>query len=302
MDIKRYSFAIETGYRNLNPAGVVSVTGEDAFDFLQGQLSQDLRGVEQGGAKYGFLLTQKGRVLGDVYILAAATESLLAVSWSLTAEALMARLDTYLIADDVELEDVTSDWTGWHAAGPSAQGWMKKLHDDDGTDTICGWLEPQPLAPGSIRVLARNEVTWPKDWVEGNDEAFEYARIAAGIPQVPADLGESDFPQECGQHTVGVSFHKGCYLGQEVMARLASTGRLRRELVTVFGEGEIPKSEEQELRQEDRIVGELRSRSHDGANGWAGLAMMKLAHWKADEPVSLAGSRQIELRKRETSD
>lgn len=277
-------------FRKLNPRSVISASGEDALDFIQGQLTQDVSGMETGAARYGFLLTQKGRVVGDVVVIYESEENLKLVSWSLTSEVLMHRLESYIIADDVELADETGQWNGWQVAGGEAVSWLQQQLRGSGGGGFVGWNEVNTLSEGSIRILAAMEPAWPAAWQRADDRLFEGLRIAAGIPLVPDDLGAGDFPQEAGQEKVGVSFTKGCYLGQEVMARLATTGRVRRQLRRVKGTGNPPSEPKSALAQNGKTVGELRSTVESDTGNWIGLAMINLAHYiPTDHLISSAG-------------
>lgn len=290
---KRYNFAIETSFHDCNPTAVVFASGEDAETFIQGQVTQDLNGLKKNDVCYGFLLSQKGRVIGDVHISSRFPNRLALLSWSLTGEELIARLETYLIADDVELTDETSAWRGWQVAGPEAEAWLAGQSPAD--QQRLAWREPLRLPPYSIRLIGMSEPDWPGHWCHAPDMAFEAVRIAAGIPKVPVDLGPGDFPQEAGQEKSGVSFTKGCYLGQEVMARLAATGRLRRQLHKVAGSGRVPTDSEMPLTQNEKVVGTLRSRAQVDEAGWVGLAMINLAHFSEEIPVVLSSAERIEV-------
>jgi folate-binding protein YgfZ len=114
----------------------------------------------------------------------------------------------------------------------------------------------------------------------------ERERIAAGIPAVPMDLGLADLPNEGGLETEAISYTKGCYLGQEVMARLKAMGQVRRRLRRVRGTGEPP-PRPTALYQAARKLGELRSAARDGAD-WIGLAMLSLGSLQRDEGLALA--------------
>ena len=103
-------------------------------------------------------------------------------------------------------------------------------------------------------------------------------RIDAGIPAVPTDLGPSDLPNEGGLETEAISYTKGCYLGQEVMARLKSLGQVRRRLVRVAIVGERLPALPAPVFLAERQVGELRSAAPDGAGSFAGLAMVSRLH------------------------
>src|SRR4051794_18742813 len=95
------------------PACWLRVTGEDAFTFLQGQFTNDLRELERSAAVYGLWLTLKGKVLADSFILKAqAPAGFWIGSYFSPAAVIQQRLDSYIIADDVQIEDVTGEWAG----------------------------------------------------------------------------------------------------------------------------------------------------------------------------------------------
>jgi folate-binding protein YgfZ len=103
---------------------------------------------------------------------------------------------------------------------------------------------------------------------------MERLRILAAIPSVPGDIGPSDLPNEGGLDVDAISYSKGCYLGQEVMARIKSLGRVRRTLVRVAGTG-APPPLPAPLWQSGRKEGELRSAAVTG-DGYVGLALISV--------------------------
>jgi folate-binding protein YgfZ len=102
----------------------------------------------------------------------------------------------------------------------------------------------------------------------------EFIRITDGIPSVPRDLGHGDLPNEGNLEEDAISYTKGCYLGQEVMARLKNLGRVRRRLFVVRGTGNPPGARTP-LFQRDRKVGEIRSVASQG-DGFVAMAMLAL--------------------------
>jgi hypothetical protein len=117
-------------------------------------------------------------------------------------------------------------------------------------------------------------------------DEVERVRIAAGIPSVPADIGPSDLPNEGGLDRDAISYSKGCYTGQEVMARVKSLGRVRRALVRVRGSGPPPAAPAPLWRGEQK-EGELRSAVRD-AGGFSGLALVSTSSASAGGALSLA--------------
>ena len=299
-DKKGNQFAERVGWRENSPLSVVRVTGEDATEFLQGQFSQDIRraGVG-GGAHYGFWLNRKGRVEGDATIVRVEETLCRVFSWSMTAAVIRERLESYLVADDVELTDETDEWHGWHLAGPRLGSWIEAQSERDEGSPMAGalvWPESVPLVPESYVVVSRSTPVWPNEWEKTEGIVFERARICAGRAKVPMDLGPDDIPQEAGLDQVGVSFRKGCYLGQEVMARVHNTGRIRRRLVKVSGDGAVAEGTEPiELWQGQNKIGTLRSRMADGAGGWTGLAMVNVSSTNFREPAHVGNVGGPEL-------
>lgn len=229
---------------------VVRVTGEDAAAFLQGQCSADLRDVALTDALW---LNRKGRVLAHTVIAKESDGSFLLLCPHLAAEALIAVVTANVIADDVIATDESTQWQKWVAWGaePALAGakvFATRRFAVDAWDVL---TPAGSVMPGELGSLAE----------------LDSARIAAGVPSVPADCGANEFPQECGLDA-WVSYTKGCYLGQEVMARIQSMGSLRRILRRVTG----PVSVGQELKTpEGKVVGTVRSAAGDD-----GLALVSV--------------------------
>ena len=236
----------------LSPAdtAVVRITGEDAASFLQGQCTADLRKVALTDALW---LNRKGRVLAHTIVSKEADGSFLLLCPHLTAEEIIAIVTANVIADDVVATDETASWGRYVASGvgPTLAGAKVFATRRFGVEA---WDVLTPAGCGLTGEL-------------GSLAELEAARIAAGVPSVPADCGANEFPQECGLDA-WVSYTKGCYLGQEVMARIQSMGSLRRVLRRVEG----PVSVGLELKApEGKIVGIVRS-----AAGEAGLALVSV--------------------------
>ena len=270
-------FAIGTYFVPEESLGVLKVTGEDASEFLQGQFSQDLLGGPMGEARYGFWLNRKGRVEGDAIVIRLAADLCRVFSFTLSAEALIARFDQFLVADDVEMVDESDLWRGWRVLGPGLESWVQRDADEAQSGEY-RWMDSPRILPGAAVLVSQTDPVWPKDWEEGTPIQFERARVTGGVARVSVDLGVDDIPQEAGMDLEGVSYRKGCYLGQEVMARIQTTGRVRRRLVRVRGVGAAPEGRNPlEISQGGKPVGTLRSRVSAEDGIWIGLAMVNLS-------------------------
>jgi folate-binding protein YgfZ len=275
-----------------SPTACLQVTGEDALSFLQGQFTQELRSSAESAVAYGLWLNQKGKVLADSFILREDAQNVWVISFSSTAMVIRERLESYIIADDVMIEDVTAQWSGLTVGGGAAEAW---LHAQAGGGlpvtgqflrTADGFLFRGRRGAGeSWEWLRPVGTVWPQGPELFSGEQMERLRIAAGIAAVPADIGPGELPNEGGLEVDAISYTKGCYLGQEVMARLKSMGQLRRRLVRVAAEGRPPAVPCALLQGETR-VGELRSAAADGAGGFIGLALVTTLRLDASEPLA----------------
>jgi len=290
LNIKRYSFAIKEKYGSLLSLAVISAHGEDALEFLQGQFSQDLKRLNSGRVAYGFWLNQKGKVMGDAWVQVNSPEACTIFSVSMTADELTERLEAYLIADDVELEDVTAEWQGWWIAGERVRD---RVDEGVAGDDAAAWAVPGSWALGWF--FAKTPPAWLDQSKCAHVDEWNRARLVAGWPDVPTDLGPGDLPQEGGFADTTISLNKGCYLGQEVMARISAMGRVRRKLMPVMGTGMAPAGDVTEIRQGEKVVGELRSRTSLPDGQWLGLAMMSLAKMQSERPIHLANAGELEI-------
>ncbi len=313
---------ISAFYHLTKPAAVLRATGPDAFTFLQSQFSNDLRrpGVERP-VTYGLWLDQKGKIQADSFILQRGPAEFLLVSYDCPVEKIRAHLEAHLIADEVELKDETGEFGLMHthvlernsaeaeyllAGAPPAGVWVAMVD----AEHSYRWPGRRPTTAYSSR--AKRQPAWdylgPPEVLEKEilrlkehgigptyDGMIEAYRLTAGIPAVPVDAGPGDLPQEAGLERDAVSFDKGCYLGQEVMARLKSQGHVNRALWRVLAKkdmqlaGNMPKP----LYAGEVLAGELRSRA-----GAMGIAMLKKRAIAGREGLSLTpgGNEVISLR------
>ncbi len=206
----------EGGWLNLSGRAKWRLSGPDRVRYLNGQVTQDVRQADARRALHACVTQARGRIEGDVFFHASPEgDSLLIDAPAALRESLGARLGRYLIADDAELEDVTEDWQLWHrfGSGLDGEGLAANRLACAGSDF---WLPANAPAP------AADPLT---------DDEAETLRILRGVPASPQELNAEAFPQEAGLEDEVMSFTKGCYVGQEVLSRIKSTGRMPRELV-----------------------------------------------------------------------
>ena len=218
--------------------GIIDLRGEDRVRFLHGMVSNDIEKLAAGQGCHAAMLTTKGKLLADFVVLAEAERLRLLLASSLL-EKIRAHLDKHIIMDDVELE----------AAERPALG----VYGDDaaaaiGVPAAATWRRCRPIAFAGD-VVRTPELGVPGYWVLGGalavdgaalaDDEFEERRIEAGTPRYGVDMGEDRLPIEAGINDA-VSFDKGCYLGQEVIARATNLGHINRKLVGLVLDGDAP--------------------------------------------------------------
>jgi folate-binding protein YgfZ len=211
-------------YVDLSGRAKFWVTGPDRLRYLNGQLTNDLNALVLGTAMYAFALTAKGKVAGDLY-LRAVNDAVLIDAPAELRESLLARLERYIVADDVSIEDVTERFRLWHfleslASAETPPGIIRSESNRFrrvGTDLFSGGDPILPAGAGSAEPLA--------------DAEAETLRVEAAMPRWGYELDENVLPQEVGLDDLAISYTKGCYLGQEVVSRIKSVGHVNRRLV-----------------------------------------------------------------------
>lgn len=195
------------------------VTGDDRVRYLNGQVTADITALGSGSALYAAILTAKGKLLGDLWI-GASEDALWIDGPASEKDALEARLRRFLAADDVEFEALEG-WTLTRAfassippcaAGGVAFGGLRF--------GLPGWDLWSP--PAALVTDLGPPVPEP---------ILESLRLEARLPQWGAEMQTGDLPQEVGMDPLAISYHKGCYVGQEVVSRLHHIGHANRTLV-----------------------------------------------------------------------
>jgi folate-binding protein YgfZ len=252
-----------TYYAHLAERGVVELTGADRVGFLQGLVSNDVGLVQAGAAETGAvaravwaaLLTPQGKWVTDFFILADRDRLLLDCERS-QAEPLVARLSRYRLRSKVAIRDLSAELrvgVAWGGEPAIADGAI---------------AAPDPRLPeAGWRILSALPLPGASD-----PAAWDRHRIALGLPDGSRDLEpEKSVLLEAGFDELnGVSWTKGCYLGQELTARTRYRGLVKRRLVPVEIAGELPPPGSQVLR-DGSDVGTMRS----GADG-LGMALLRL--------------------------
>ncbi len=199
------------------------VRGGEAGDFLQGQVSNDVEALEPGTGCYAVVLNHKGKLRTDLRILRG--EDFFWLDTEAIGHAVLAHmLRTYALGRDVQWEDVTESRALVSVIGPAArelfEGPEHSFAERDGRMYVATALGVDVIGEPGLE-LAFEAVS---------EEAAECARIESGRPRLGLDMDAETMPQEAGINERAVSFTKGCYVGQETVARLHYRGKPNRHL------------------------------------------------------------------------
>jgi folate-binding protein YgfZ len=273
------------GLFNRSERGKLALSGPEAKAFLQGQVTNDVEALAPGTGCYAAYLTPKGKMLGDVRILGTEDELLLDTERA-TLQALFNLIRRGLIGYQAELHKRTLERGLLSLIGPHALGLAgvaelgdlpehshtrvriadleaRAIRTDVGVDLLCNSAQTAELQNALSELGAQ---------VVGED-AVECLRIEGGRPRYGLDLDESVIPQEAGLNDRAVSFSKGCYVGQETVARLHWRGKPNRHLRGL--RLTAPAQSGQELWSEERVVGRLGSVASSPRLGPIALALVR---------------------------
>ena len=284
---------LSTDYRTITEAcglldrserGKLALSGADAASFLQGQVTNDVEGLTLGAGCYAAFLTPKGKMLGDLRVLRTEDELLLDTE-RIALQPLFNMIRRFSIGYAAELHKRTLERGLLSLIGPEAAALSgadglpaeehahavvsvggveaRAIRTDVGIDLLCDSAETDVLRNSLVDAGA----------VPVAEAAVECLRIERGRPRYGIDLDDGVIPQEAGLNERAVSFTKGCYVGQETVARLYYRGKPNRQLrglrlSTMASPGE-------ELTFGDRVVGRLSSVACSPRFGPVGLGIVR---------------------------
>jgi tRNA-modifying protein YgfZ len=247
---------------DLSGHGLVSCTGKDASRFLHNLCTNDVEKLAPGNACEAFFTSAQAKIVGHAWILRREDKepALLVDVGPNDGPRILSHLDRFLISEQLELRDETSSFSRHHLAGPTSGQVLSKALSVDATQLRD--LESRPFEFGGMpaRIWRRNRVgVIGYDVLTGQDqadrfkqslrdsgcilaspEAYDVLRIEAGLPRYGIDITEANLPQEVGRIEQTISFTKGCYIGQETIARIRSYGHVNRMLSGIVLGGEAP--------------------------------------------------------------
>jgi len=265
-------------------AGVVRVSGEDALPYLQSQLTINLNKIPVYGTRLGLRLNLKGKVLFGAQVIRCGEEEYLLISRDTPSSEVIQLLEENIVADEVEFSELPNQWKLSSLFHPSqmdellAVGGLTEFQTHKARQLENGWAFLNPCLPGkSISLLHPADLSnpWSNDIVLADSTDLEKLRLQENIFRPALEIGDTEFPQEGGLEEQSVDFDKGCYLGQEVMARIHAMGKVRKKAVAVRGAGLSELSCPLPILDHAKRVGTLKTQFLiSSENQWIGTAVV----------------------------
>ena len=296
--------------------GRLEIVGEDRRRFLNGLVTCDVKELGAGDGRYGFVTGPQGKILADVVVLGLEDRLWLELPAGMT-ESIAGHLRKYVVADRVEVRPLAEmvpilvagpraaalldDWEGLPAAS-----WAHRKASLGGTEarvvrqgrsgveafsvwvsgSVAGSVWEWLLAEGERRGVPPTGPAGPAAPV--GYEALDLVRVEGGVGRCGQDFGDANFPQETGEEAEAVSYTKGCYLGQEVVARIHYRGGVQNALRGLLLPGSEPAALGTALLFDGREVGRLTSAVASPRLGRAvGLAIVHRRAWEPGTIVRL---------------
>lgn len=286
---------------DLTGRGALSVAGPDAAELLHGLVTNEVKALRPGSGCHAALLTPKGRMRAELAVLRLSDSELLLDCDGALAEPLLGILQGYVPFSRSVLADRTGETGVVHLEGPAASGVLiaAALPEPGPEDFahVAGSLDGVPLRV--VRVSRAGgpgfDLRAPRDAVSAllsllssrgaavvSSDVLEAGRIEAGLPRWGAELTETTLPNEAGLERTAISYSKGCYLGQETVARIRTYGHVNRRLVALLLPIGCAAAPGDEVRAGEEAVGNVTSAVDSARRGArVALAYVKKGH---DEP------------------
>jgi folate-binding protein YgfZ len=272
------------GMLDRSSRGKLIVRGPDAAEYLQGQITNDVEALEPGAGCYAALLERKGHIQGDMRVLLLHEDEYWLDTEPESAAAVLRHLQMYSVGREVEIEDVGEQWAIVSLIGPRAQ----EVSGADGpapehSQRFRNWEGVEVLAVatdvGVDLVVKRDDLdpllklAEAAGAVEVSEAAAEIVRVETGRPRFGAEISPEVMPAEAGIVERAVDFEKGCYIGQEPVARLHYRGKPNRRLCGL--RLSAPAQTGEPLRLDEREVGSLATVCVSPALGPIALALVR---------------------------
>ena len=219
---------------DLSARAKLRVTGADRFRFINGQITNDLRKLSETAAIEACVLNTKGKLNAHIFITALGDDFLIDAEPELR-ETLRARLERYIIADDVQIEDVTDEFSLFHVLTKESPALKSGRIVSARRFATIGW---DVWSDSAGHDSARHELASAYLFIDS--AAADVMRIEQGLPRWGRELTDEIIPIEANLEQRTIDYQKGCYIGQEVISRIKMSGQTNKRLCGLISLNETP--------------------------------------------------------------
>ena len=219
---------------DLSARAKLRVNGADRFRFINGQITNDLRKLSEPAAIEACVLNTKGKFNAHIFITALGDDFLIDAEPEL-GETLRARLERYIIADDVQIEDVTDEFSLFHVLTKESPALKSGRIVSARRFATIGW---DVWSDSAGHDSARHELASAYLFIDS--AAADVMRIEQGLPRWGRELTDEIIPIEANLEQRTIDYQKGCYIGQEVISRIKMSGQTNKRLCGLISLNETP--------------------------------------------------------------
>ncbi|MEM6471798.1 MAG: aminomethyltransferase [Planctomycetota bacterium] len=270
-----------SGVFHLPELTVVDLLGSEAAVILHNLTTNDVKKLPVGGGCETFITEVRGRTLAHVYAF-RTSDGFRLIGAPGQADAIIAHADRYTIREDATPSDLSSSMVGF-VLSPNASETLRNEADWGESSAQAydvDWLGGETMlllteTPGAVQQVFRTTGETPE-----SEDAFHRARVEAGFPWYGPDISDKNLPQEISRIKQTISFTKGCYLGQEPVARLDALGRVQKRLMRWETRGSIPPADAQ-VTSNGKVVGKLTSIAIQSDDQAFAIGMARRSHFES---------------------
>ena len=290
---------------DLSYKGLIRVSGPDAVAFLQGQFSTDIEKLTPDVSQLTSWSNAKGRVVAILRVFRRGDDIYLALPGSMKA-AVLKKLSMYVLRSKVTLADAGDELVSLALIGKEADGLLiqagipvpeqvNHLTTMGSVQAIRSYGEPRYFVYGPTVELTALKARWVSDTTPGSEDAWALGKILAGEPTIYPETSEHFVAQMLDLEQLGaIDFKKGCYIGQEVIARAHYRGGVKRHLARAVCQGAVTLKPGDEIHAQGSSVAEVVDAQRDETGTWQMLAVVQddfrnsaLVHATSGVPVRL---------------
>ena len=300
-DVESEYWALRKGVclRDVSYFGKVKVSGKDAQDFLHRMISNDVKSLAPGTGVWALFLDIKGHIQGDMKIY-RLPDYLLMVMQHHALDRVIKGLDRYIIGEQLQMTNVSDQFALFQILGPEAATFLRSKGANHLPETELAFdsvsfdgiaTKVIRLGLGYALLVDANSAVQLLNFLDVQPvgmQAFNIFRIESGLPLLGLDYDETNLPQE-SRLDHALNFNKGCYLGQEVMARLDAQGHVNKVLMGLVSSDEV--SRDQKLFAGDKEAGRITSVARSPLSGeYVALGYIRREFAKENQALQVSGN------------